>query len=78
MMTMTLNAGTGELAQFVLKNGEKFFGILLDALDPEEGPGDEIRYIKPANLSTWIESSDEGLVEMIETDHVDGIDLYLK
>jgi hypothetical protein len=30
------------------------------------------------NLSNWLETSDEGLVEVINSDHVDGIDLYLK
>jgi hypothetical protein len=77
-MEMTLPMSGGELAQIFLKNGQKFFGVLLNDLDSPESFDHEVRYVKPSNLSNWLETSDEGLVEIVDADHVDGIDLYLK
>ncbi len=77
-MEMTLSASGGELAEIFLKNGKKLFGILLNDLESPESFDHEVRYVKPANLSSWLETSDEGLVEVIDSEHVDGIDLYLK
>jgi hypothetical protein len=34
--------------------------------------------VKSANYTEWAETADEGLVEVADPDHVDGIDLYLK
>jgi len=75
---MTLPMSGGELAQIFLKNGQKFFGILLNDLETPESFDHEVRYVKPANLSSWLETSDEGFVEVLDSEHVDGIDLYLK
>lgn len=69
---------SGELAQIFLKNGKNFFGILLNDLDSPESFDHEVRYVKPSNLTSWLETSDEELIEVIDPDHVDGIDLYLK
>ena len=77
-MEIELTPSGGELAEIFLKNGKKFFGILLNDLDSPESFEYEVRYVKPANLSNWLETSDEGLVEVVNSDHVDGIDLYLK
>jgi hypothetical protein len=76
-MEMPLAIG-GELAQIFLKNGRNFFGIVLNDLESPESFDHEVRYVRPADLSNWIETSDEGLVEIIDPDHIDGIDLYLK
>lgn len=76
-MNMQL-AITGELAQIYMKDGRYFFGILLNDLETSDVIEDEIRYVRPSNLSDWLETADEGLVQVVETDHVDGIDLYLK
>lgn len=77
-MEMTIPMSGGELAQIFLKNGQKFFGILLHDLEAPDSFDHEVRFVKPSNLSSWLETSDEGFVEVVETEHVDGIDLYLK
>lgn len=69
---------SGELAQIFLKDGRTFFGILLNDLEEPDTFEEEVRYVKSSNLSNWLETSDEGLVEIIDPDHIDGIDLYLK
>ncbi len=68
----------GELAQIFLKNGRSHMGILLNDLDEPESFDHEVRYVKSSNFSQWLESSDEGLVEIVDPEHIDGIDLYLK
>lgn len=76
-MEMTLKS-SGELAQIFLKNGQHFFGIVLNDFNSPESFENEVRYVQPSNHTHWLETSDEGLVEIVETGHVDGIDLYLK
>jgi hypothetical protein len=68
----------GELAQIFLKDGRSHMGILLNDLDEPESFDHEVRYVKSSNFSQWLESSDEGLVETVDPEHIDGIDLYLK
>lgn len=68
----------GELAQIFLKNGKKFFGVLLNDLECPDAFDKEVRFVTTSNFSNWLETSDEGLVEVVDPDHVDGIDLYLK
>lgn len=68
----------GELAQIFLKNGKQYFGVLLNDLDNPDSFDHEVRFVTTSNFSSWLETSDEGLVEVVDADHVDGIDLYLK
>lgn len=76
-MGMTLSP-SGELARIFMKNGQHFFGILLNDLEIPDSFDHEVRYVKSINLTTWLETSDEGCVEILDREHVDGIDLYLK
>lgn len=69
---------SGELAQIFMKDGKTLFAILLNDLDEPDTFDKEVRYVKPGNLSTWLETSDEGLVEVLDPEYIDGIDLYLK
>ena len=68
----------GELAQIFLKDGNHLFGILLNDLDCPESFDHEVRYVKTANFSSWLETSDDSLVEIVDPEHIDGIDLFLK
>jgi hypothetical protein len=34
--------------------------------------------VQTSKFSDWLETSDESLVEVVDPEHVDGIDLYLK
>lgn len=77
MHTQVIEQG-GELAQIFMKSGKHHFGILLNDLEEPESFDHEVRFVKTSNFSTWLETSDESLVEVIDPDHVDGIDLYLK
>ena len=78
---MTMNtqlAVTGELAHIYMKDGQKLFAVVLNDLDEPSSFDEEVRYVRPGNLSSWLETSDESLIEKLDPDHVDGIDLYLK
>jgi len=75
-MELTLNAG--ELARIFFKDGQNFFGILLNDPSAPDAFENEVRFVKSSNYSEWVETSDEGLVEVADPEHVDGIDLYLK
>lgn len=77
MQTVVMEQG-GELAQIFMKDGKHYFGILLNDLEQPESFDEEVRFVKTSNFSTWLETSDESLVEVIDPEHVDGIDLYLK
>lgn len=76
-MPQVMESG-GELAQIFLKDGKHLFGILLNDLECPESFDHEVRYVKTANFSSWLESSDESLVEIVDPEHIDGIDLFLK
>lgn len=69
---------SGELAQITMKDGTSLFAVLLNDIENPEDYANGIRYVRSNNLSLWLETDDEGLVEIIDPDHVDGIDLYLK
>ncbi len=69
---------SGELAQIFMKDGRSLFAVLLNDLDEPDTFDKEVRYVRPTNLSTWLETSDDGLVEVLDPEHIDGIDLYLK
>lgn len=77
-MDNTFTQSSGALAEIFLKNGKKFFGILLNDLETPDSFDHEVRYVKPENHSHWIETADGELIERLDTEHVDGIDLYLK
>lgn len=74
----TVMESGGELAQIFLKDGKHLFGILLNDLDCPESFDQEVRYVKTANFSSWLETSDDSLVEVVDPEHIDGIDLFLK
>lgn len=71
-------AVSGELAHIFMKDGQKLFAVILNDLDEPTCFDDEVRFVRPGNLSHWLETADESLIEIIDPDHVDGIDLYLK
>jgi hypothetical protein len=77
MSNQVLEQG-GELAQIFLKDGRSHLGILLNDLDEPESFDHEVRYVKTQNFSNWLETSDDSLIEIVDPEHVDGIDLYLK
>lgn len=71
-------AVTGELAEIQMKSGQKLFAVVLNDLDEPLSFDEAIRFVRPGNLSHWLETADESLIEVIDPEHVDGIDLYLK
>lgn len=77
-MITTTTENSGELAQVFLKNGKNYFGVLLNDLNEPECFDHEVRLVQTSKFNDWLETSDEGLVETIDPEHIDGIDLYLK
>ena len=68
----------GELAQIFMKDGSTMMAILLNDIEAPESFENEVRCVRTSNVSEWLETSDEELVEVLDPDHIDGIDLYLK
>jgi hypothetical protein len=53
-------------------------GLLLNDVDRPDAFDDGVKFVPHNNVSTWLESFSNELVEILHTDHVEGIDLFMK
>jgi hypothetical protein len=68
----------GEMARIFMKNGRQQMGLLLNDVDRPDAFDDGVKFVPHNNVSTWLESFSNELVEILHTDHVEGIDLFMK
>jgi hypothetical protein len=68
----------GSPAKIYLNSGQIAHGLLLNNIEDENAFDEGVRYVPQQNLSNWLENFSEKLVMSIETDEVEGIDLFMK
>lgn len=68
----------GEMARIFLKNGKQEMGLLLNDVNRPDAFDCGVRYIRHSNIGNWLDSFSQELVQVVETESVDGIDLFMK
>lgn len=69
---------TGEMARIFLKNGKQQMGLLLNDVNCPDAFESGVRFIPHNNIGNWLDSFSQELIQIFETDTVDGIDLFMK
>lgn len=68
----------GEMARIFMKNGKQEMGLLLNDVNRPDAFDSGVRYIPHTNIGNWLDSFSQEFVHVLETESVDGIDLFMK
>lgn len=68
----------GEMARIFLKNGKQEMGLLLNDVNRPDAFDAGVHYVPHSNIGNWLDSFSQELIQVVDTDTVDGIDLFMK
>lgn len=68
----------GEMARIYMKSGKQQMGLLLNDVNQPEAFDEGVKFIPHQNVGSWLNSFSQELVQIVNSDEVDGIDLFMK
>jgi hypothetical protein len=68
----------GEMARIYLKDGKQQMGLLLNDVNIPDAFDEGVKFVPHHNVGNWLQSFSNELVQVVNSEEVDGIDLFMK
>ncbi len=68
----------GEMARIFLKDGNEKTGLLLNDIENPAAFDEGVKYVPHNKVGDWLETFSTDHIQTLESDLVDGIDLFMK
>jgi hypothetical protein len=68
----------GEMARIYMKSGKQEMGLLLNNVEEPNAFDEGVKFIPQQNVGSWLHSFSQELIQILDSEQVDGIDLFMK